>query len=193
MPIAAARSPAAIFFASVSILLISGDVILAARRPHVRHHETHHYAPAEVIEGLPDHTNPVDSAALKCSSCKVLTTEVWERLHALAKKRNGRPVHHEQVDVIEDMCKAVKNQYGLLMRNNKPTTEFSKDPRYSTVKGQWIVPYLEGRCGKILASHEEQILEKYRHVRTLNDFLKIICQRLDRSCQGEDFDSTGDL
>ena len=73
------------------------------------------------------------------------------------------------------------------MRNNKPTLEFSRDDAVSRVKGSWVNLYLEGRCGKILAQHEEQILERYKKVNDLPEFQAGICQKIDRSCLEEKF------
>ncbi len=94
---------------------------------------------------------------------------------------------HAQVELIEHMCEEVKHEYGLVMRRNKPTLEFSRDESISRLKGAWINLYIEGRCGKILAQHEEQILEKYRQVRNLGEFQEWICKRLDKSCHSEVF------
>ena len=168
--------------------IINKNFVVAARRPHPQHHETHHYGASEEIHAeMPDHTLPKNKKALECSSCKVLTEEVWTRLHALSKKMNGRPRHSQQVDLIEDMCVDVKREYGLLMRNNKPTLEFSRDEALTRLRGSWINIYLEGRCGKILAQHEEQILERYKKVRDLAEFQAAICQKIDRSCLQEKF------
>ncbi len=179
---------AAVALALVVIVLLAVSTlggVDAAHRPHAIDHQKHYYAPPQVHEHMPDHTDPKNKPALACSSCKVLTEEVWTRLHALAKRHNGRPRMHAQVEVIEAMCEEVKHEYGLVMRRNKPTLEFSRDETISRIKGAWIGPYLEGRCGKILAQHEEQILEKYRQVRNLGEFQQSICQRLDKSCHGE--------
>lgn len=168
----------------------AASVVDGAYRPHAVDHQKHYYAPEQVHKDMPDHTDPKNKPALACSSCKVLTEEVWQRLHALAKRHGGKPRMHAQVDAIEKMCNEVKHEYGLVMRKNKPTLEFSRDETISRVRGGFINLYIEGRCGKILAQHEEQILEKYRQVRDLGEFQASICQRLDKSCLSEKFTKT---
>ncbi len=165
----------------------------AARRPTPYKPSTHHYAEVQEHPHMPDRHAPDNKRALQCSSCKVLTDEVWQRLHALARANKGKPRHFQQVDVIEAMCKEVKHEYGLVLRNGKPVMEFSRDDAIETLKGTWINDYVEHRCGKILASHEEQILEKYKQVRDLAEFQQVICKKLDRSCLTETFVPNGDL
>lgn len=148
----------------------------------------HHYAPdVKIHNEMPDHTDPQNKKRLQCSSCKVLTQEFWERLHALSERNNGRPRRDQQMDVLESMCNEVKIDYGLVMRNNKPTLEFSREDAISRLKGSWVNVYLETRCGNLVSNHDEVILDKHKTLKNLAEFQQFICQTLDKSCLNEKF------
>jgi hypothetical protein len=160
----------------------------AAVRARTRSHRTHHYAPKVADHpDLPHHTHDDHRDEIKCNSCKALSQEIFERLEALFKLRHDKPKHYETVEVFERMCVDVRKEYGLLMRDNKPTWEFSRRTDVARMQGDWIGPYFEGRCGQLLAAHEEQIVEKFRHHRDLTVMQNFLCKKMDHSCKDVEF------
>ena len=178
------RHAAALFAVVVVALLVvvAPTPAAAAYRPKPEKRPTY-AAREEQIDGLPDHGNPRVRAQLECSACKALVEKVYDDLTALYDLRHGRPKQYEVVEVTENMCARIRDEYGLLMRNNQATNEFSRDASITRMKGSWINTFVEGRCGEILSHYEEPIIEHFPRMRgRLQDFQKFVCYKLDRKC-----------
>ena len=163
-------------------LAVSSAGVAAAYRPKPEARPTYNARP-EQIDGLPDHGDPAIRAQLQCSACKALTAQVYDDLTKLYELRHGRPKTYEVVEVTENMCARLRDEYGLLMRNNMATTEFSRDQAITRMKGAWINSFIEGRCGEILSHFEEAIVENFSKMRgRVKDLQKLVCYKLDRHC-----------
>ena len=78
------------------------------------------------------------------------------------------------------MCKMIKSDYGLLMKNNKPTMDFSRNSAITRLRGNWINTFLENRCNELLSEHEEDITESYQG--GLAAFQTVICREKSKVC-----------
>ena len=137
-------------------------------------------ASEEQVAQLPDYADPEVAKKLKCSACKCLTTEVYNRLTILSELRHGKPKTFEVIEVLEKMCKMIKSDYGLLMKNNKPTTDFSRNPAISRLSDGWINTFLENRCNEMLSDHDEDIVSSYQG--RLAAFQAFICREKSNAC-----------
>jgi len=154
-------------------------VVTSAEEPQ-KEHPRSHPAPQEQVDQLPDFSNPEIAKKLKCSACKCLTREIHDRLSALDKLRHGTPKHFEVAEKIEALCKIVNDEYGLLMRNNKPTLDFSRNAAISRLRGNWINTFLVNRCNEIVDEHENDIVKNYK--KNYEDFKLLICRELSGFC-----------
>jgi hypothetical protein len=145
------------------------------------------YFPSEQLqETIPDHTNPKNKQKIKCSACKVIAEELYFGLTALAKKNNNRPRRDQQTDFFDKVCAKMKTDYGLLMRNNAATLEFSRDADISRIKGSWVNFRLEEHCLSLLDQDEDEILEEFK--KSKDDFVsfqKFVCKKIDKVCVGK--------
>ena len=91
---------------------------------------------------------------------KVITKEIWHRLIKL-HKRFKQPKEYYVIEALENTCTQIRNDFGLLMRNNKPTQEFSSNKKISRMTGNWINSYIETHCGNIFSEYEEEIVEDF--------------------------------
>jgi hypothetical protein len=154
----------------------------AAFRPKPEKRPTY-VAREEQVEGLPDYSDPATKAKLDCSACKALVEKVHEDLSKLYDLRHSRPRHFEVVEVTEHMCARIRDEYGLLMRNNQATTDFSRDAAITRMRGAWINTFVEGRCGYILSHYEEAIIENFPKMRQRpQDLQRLVCYKLDKRC-----------
>eukprot|EP00759_Apiculatamorpha_spiralis_P012887 PhF_6_TR19739/c0_g1_i1/m.28805 len=167
----------------LGIVLITFYVIAccngAPQPPHT------HQADDAQVEQLPNYEDPIVQKKLACSACKSLTLEFQNKLLILRKLRHGKPKYYEVAAEIEGVCKSVKDQYGLLMKNNKPTMDFSKNPAISRLRGNWIDTFLENRCNELLDQHEEELLKSY-HSTTVEEFRSLICRESAKLCSVHD-------
>lgn len=159
-------------------------VVVLATAVMARHHESRptYTAKDEQLAHLPDHTDPHINHQLRCSACKNLADHIFERLSKLHKLRHGKPRSYEVVEALENICGELRDQYGLLLRNNMPTNEFSRDESITRMKGAWINTFIEGRCGDILSHYEESIMEHFGGYSKAEQLQQLICYRLERSC-----------
>jgi hypothetical protein len=139
--------------------------------------------PSEVeLSQIPDLTNPSQAKELKCSSCRSVAREVFDSISSVSKLRHGHPKHYELVDAVDKLCVDIGRSYGLLLKNNKPTTEFSKNAQITRYQGAWINTYLERRCGEILEHYDDDLLrEALRHDR-VDRFREVLCTSWEKSC-----------
>eukprot|EP01065_Artemidia_motanka_P036155 TRINITY_DN44061_c0_g1_i1.p1 TRINITY_DN44061_c0_g1~~TRINITY_DN44061_c0_g1_i1.p1 ORF type:complete len:213 (+),score=77.80 TRINITY_DN44061_c0_g1_i1:71-640(+) len=138
-------------------------------------------ATEEQTDGLPDYGDPAVSKRLRCSACRCLTKEVHSELRRVDKLRHGKPRPWEIEEVLEKICSRLRNDYGLLRRNNRPTEEFSKNTAISRLTGNWINAYIESRCGELMGNYEDEITDTYKEGELI-DFQRRICGELDGSC-----------
>ena len=180
-------SPSTLRFA-LAVLAITAVLLIApaSARPRSAERRPTYEADEEMIEGLPDYTDPVIGRKMKCSACKALVSEVYEKLIRIYKFRHGQPKSYELIEEMEGMCRTLKDEYGLLKRNNKATTEFSRNEAITRLKGAWINTFIEGRCGEILTTHEDAIAEHYAKVRNVGELQQMVCVKWDRSCTREE-------
>jgi hypothetical protein len=171
----------------VITLALFALVASAAYRPKPEKRPTYQ-AREEQLDGLPDHGDPAVRVQLECSACKALVSQLYDDLSKLYDLRHSRPKHYEVVEVTEHMCARVRDSYGLLMRNNMATNEFSRDEAITRMKGSWINSFIEGRCGEILSHYEEPIIENFPRLRNkLKDFQKLVCYKLDKKCAAAEY------
>eukprot|EP01064_Diplonema_japonicum_P009075 TRINITY_DN1653_c11_g1_i1.p1 TRINITY_DN1653_c11_g1~~TRINITY_DN1653_c11_g1_i1.p1 ORF type:complete len:208 (+),score=54.70 TRINITY_DN1653_c11_g1_i1:66-626(+) len=131
-------------------------------------------ATEEQMEGMPDFGDKEVAGKLKCSACKNVVAEVKMALDALTELRHGKPKSFEVHDALDDMCRKISLNYGILRKNNKPTTTFSRNTAISRLTGNWINSYIETRCGEVLTDHDEDLALNYR--RTLPELQDMICR-----------------
>lgn len=163
------------------------DGVSAAYRPKPQKRATY-AAREEQVEGLPDYNDPHVRTRLGCSACKALVEKVYEDLTKLYDLRHGRPRHFEVVEVTEHMCQRLRDEYGLLMRNNHATTDFSRDASITRMQGAWINTFIEGRCGEILSHFEEPIIHHFPKLRgQLGELQKLVCYKLDKKCKAAEY------
>jgi hypothetical protein len=166
----------------IVVVMLANAGVSGAFRPKPEKRPTY-IAKDEQLEGLPDYGNPVVKAKLDCSACKALVEKLHTDLNDLYKRRDDRPKAFEVVEVTEHLCSRVRDEYGLLMRNNQATTDFSRDERITRMKGAWINSFVEGRCGYLLSHFEEPIIENFGHMRhRVEDLQKLVCYKLDKRC-----------
>jgi hypothetical protein len=183
---------------TLTVLLVAAAAlaVIAAAAPTPEHHKAYkqhrpygsraddsYDAKEDQIDGLPDYMNPAVAKQLKCSACKVLMDELYDRLKAIHNDR--KPKMYEVVDVVEGVCADVRDNYGLLMRSNQATNEFSRNKAITRMKGAWINTYLEGRCGELMSHHEESIVEEFPRVQAVEQLMQLVCWRLEQSCAHE--------
>eukprot|EP01063_Lacrimia_lanifica_P042086 TRINITY_DN999_c0_g3_i1.p2 TRINITY_DN999_c0_g3~~TRINITY_DN999_c0_g3_i1.p2 ORF type:complete len:198 (+),score=63.47 TRINITY_DN999_c0_g3_i1:1057-1650(+) len=97
---------------------------------------------------------------LKCSTCKVVVSEVRDVLASLHKRLGRVPKGYEAADVLEDICTTMHNDYGILRKNNKLTTSLSKNAKISRIVGYRIGPFIESFCGDIM-DEAEHVLTRH--------------------------------
>lgn len=153
-------------------VLVFATLSMAQRRPTNRPTYT---AREEQLEQLPEYTNPAIRNKLKCSACKCLTKELYAQLHPLYEKRHGHPKLGEVAEILDGFCRTVRNEYGLLMKNNLPTTDFSRNSAITRLQGAWINNFIEGECGELLSEHEERILDEFPNFRSASDVQTKVC------------------
>lgn len=145
---------------------------------------TSYSAPDAVQATMPDYTIPKNKKILRCNGCKVIAEEIHQGLKALAEKNNNRPRRDQQSKFLEKVSTTMRTEYGLLMKNNMATFEFSKDEDISRIKGNWINVMLEEQCGSLVFDHEDEILAQYE--KDKNDFpsfQKYVCRKLVKTCE----------
>eukprot|EP01060_Flectonema_neradi_P030079 TRINITY_DN429_c5_g2_i1.p1 TRINITY_DN429_c5_g2~~TRINITY_DN429_c5_g2_i1.p1 ORF type:complete len:170 (+),score=35.24 TRINITY_DN429_c5_g2_i1:83-592(+) len=140
-------------------------------------------ATEEQTEGLPDFGDKKVNKRLRCSACKCVVAEVKGALDAVSKLRHGKPKAYELEDKLDNLCRVMRDNYGLLRKNNKPTEIFSKNSAISRLQGNWINSYLETRCGEILSEYEDELLSSYSE--SLIDLTDLICRQGDSTCTEE--------
>ena len=146
----------------------------------------------EQMEEIPHPTDKAAKRALHCNSCHVLARETFLKLSALTKLRHGKPKHYELVDAVDALCREIGQAYGLLLKNNKPTMEFSKDARITRYTGSWITTFLERRCGEIMEAFDDELLVEATRAVDEVQFRRTVCTVWEKSC-AEDEGSAGDL
>jgi hypothetical protein len=140
------------------------------------------YRPDEKeLSKIPDLTK--NDKPLKCSSCRAVAREVHERLWRVSKLRHGHPKHVELVDVLDPVCAQMGASYGLLLKNNEPTTEFSRNEKISRYQGAWINTYLERRCGEIMDHYDDDLIREALRHESLDAFRDRLCTKLEKTCQ----------
>jgi len=135
----------------------------------------------EQFNRIPALTEPKSKKKYQCSSCKAFARE----LYGIVKpKLRGRPrlQEIEMADAIDPLCRQLGRQYGILMRNNFPTNEFSKNTAISRMSGSWITAYLENRCGELLERFEDDLDHRVASASTPEQFQEVLCATLDKSC-----------
>lgn len=145
---------------------------------------TSYTAPDPVQATLPEYTLPKNKKRLRCNACKAIAEEIHQGLNALAEKNNNRPRRDQQSKFLEKVSLTMRNEYGLLMKNNVATFEFSKDEDISRIKGNWINVMLEEQCGSLVVDYEDEILAQYQKDREdFPSFQKFICRKLVKTCE----------
>jgi hypothetical protein len=139
------------------------------------------YRPSEdEVNNIPDLTS--NEKELKCTSCRAIAREVHERLWKVSQLRHGHPKHFELVDVLDSVCFDMASSYGLLLKNNAPTTEFSRNDKISRYQGSWINTYLERRCGDVLHHFDDDLIREALRHETLDAFRHVVCTTWEKSC-----------
>lgn len=155
----------------VVLLMIALTTVAALERPS-----------DEQLSQVPDLTNPANAKELKCNSCRALAREVFEVLTPLIRLRHGHPKHYELVDAVDNLCASIGKNYGLLLKNNKPTTEFSKNAAITRYTGSWINTYLERRCGELMEHYDEDLLREVLRTERLEHYRDVVCSKWEKSC-----------
>ena len=137
----------------------------------------------EQTDGLPDFGDKAVNKRLRCSACKCVVSEVKTALETVSKLRHGKPKAYELEDKIDGLCRVMRDNYGLLRKNNKPTEIFSKNKAISRLQGNWINSYLETRCGEVLSDFEEEFLAQYS--KPVVELTDLICRQGDSTCTKE--------
>lgn len=146
------------------------------------------YRPSDdEVAKIPDLTDPLKSKALRCSSCRAVAREIHERVAAAYKLRHGKPTTFEIADALDPMCRGMATQYGLLMKNNEPTTEFSRNKAITRFQGSWINTFVERRCGEIVDALDDDLIPlAKKHVESLGAFREAVCKEYEGSCKSRD-------
>eukprot|EP00667_Euglena_gracilis_P025091 EG_transcript_29249 len=119
------------------------------------------HAPSpEQVERLPDVSDPRVAKRLRCSACKAVVKEVHQRLQKLAKLRPS-PKSFEVIEALEGVCPSMSQRYGLLLKSNQPTEEFSDNQQISKLQGNWINMYLETACGTLFDEYEDDMVDNF--------------------------------
>jgi hypothetical protein len=176
---------AGLLFVAIVLLPASGGGLASAGRRPKRRDENErptYDAKDEQLEQLPDYGDPKVMKALRCSSCNALIKEVYVRLMALNKRKDGKYRMYEIVDVLEDTCPTLRDEYGLLLKNNKPTTVFSRNKAITRMSGSWINSFIDTRCGELLSTYEEDLIKHYKLVKDLEELRELVCVKWEKTC-----------
>lgn len=139
------------------------------------------YRPSEdEVNKIPDVTK--NDKELKCNSCRAIAREIHERLWRVSRLRHGHPKHYELVDVLDPVCSEMGTSYGLLLKNNEPTTEFSRNEKISRYQGAWINTYLERRCGDVTYQYDDDLIREALRHESLEAFRDVLCTKWEKSC-----------
>lgn len=145
---------------------------------------TSYTAPENVRASVPEYTKPANKKIIKCNACKAIAEEMHRGLTALAQRNNNRPRRDQQSTFLEKLSGVMKTDYGLLMKNNVATFEFSRDEDISRIKGNWVNVLLEEQCGSLVVDYEDEILARYE--KDKNDFpafQEYVCRKLVKTCE----------
>jgi hypothetical protein len=129
----------------------------------------------EQLDNMPDTSDPQVQKDLKCSACKAASREAWEALWGLHRLRQGKIQEFEYDDLFDNHCKSIKSKYGLLMRNNKPTSELSRNTAISRVQGIWVGTMVEDACAELLDRFQDKMVQEYTTARVYKDFQQAAC------------------
>lgn len=129
----------------------------------------------EQIDNMPDTSNPTVQAELRCSTCKAVAREAWEALWGLHRLRQGAIKDFEFDDLFDTHCQNIKGKYGLLMRNNKPTNEISRNTAISRVQGIWVGTMVEDACAELLDRFQDRMIKEFPRVGVYKDFQRLAC------------------
>lgn len=178
------------------MLVVAVSAQQRARRPKVTvHHRTENHKDHS-LELMPDVTNHQVMKELRCSSCKVLSNELYRNLHsvhtaaALKAGRNPKPTHHELVHTLDEMCAHHNNKYALATDGitGKASTTVVTASDYAAgehVQGLWLNKFMKHRCAHLLLHHEESILESHLAVQSSEEFERYMCVDWEHSCDGK--------
>ena len=151
--------------------------------------EESYTAKDDQFDQMPDVGNRKVMRALRCSSCNQLTTEIYTQLVELTekkKKAGRRPKSYEIAEVTEVICPTLRDEYGLVLKNKKPTNIFSKDKALTRMTGAWVNSFIDTRCGEMLDAWEDQIIEEYESVTSVDDMKRLVCIKWEKTCKEEE-------
>ena len=172
-----------IAIATLIVILYAGEVEAYRPKRRSENDRPSYEAKEDQLEQLPDIENPVVMRELACSSCRALTQELYLQMMEVHKKKDGRPRTSDLIDVVEGICPYLADEYGLLLKNNKPTTIFSKNKAITRMQGNWINNFILNRCSEIFSLHEDDILKQYAKVKDLEAFQSLVCIDWQKKCK----------
>jgi hypothetical protein len=139
-----------------------------------------------LLEQVPDPTNPGTKKKLACSSCRAVAKEAFGAMDRLRKLRKGVEKYSEKVEALETVCTTIGKTYGLLMRDNKPTFDFSSNSAISRLQGSWVNTYIESRCGDLMEKYDEDFIKGFGKVSTVIEAQALLCKEWERTCSVEE-------
>ncbi len=113
--------------------------------------------------------------------------EFWRATKELraSKTKKAKVSEVEYIEMMEDVCVYMPKVYALLMRNNKPTTEFSKDSRITRTAGSWITAMLNDSCGVMSGEYDEDWIEASAEYPELEDIQTHFCKNVFKRCAAD--------
>lgn len=132
--------------------------------------------PAEFVP--PDPADANFTRAYQCASCATVATETFESFLAAARRLRGRPGISDLLSSLDQVCRSVSEQYGLVFRGARINDEavvvvrsdplvsvaFSKDPEDQRIHGGWIPAFLQRQCRDVHTAHlRREVLDHVLH------------------------------
>jgi hypothetical protein len=139
--------------------------------------------PYEKQEDIPDVNDPKIRPVLTCSACRAFAKEFYSAVQRVHTLRHGAPKSFELLDAVDRICKTIGEKWGLLLKNNKPTHEFSDNEAITRYKGSWIAHFLEDRCGQIMDTYDEELFRAAAAAPSLKDFKRKLCKEWEKNCK----------
>eukprot|EP00292_Cryptomonas_paramecium_P014898 CAMPEP_0113710282 /NCGR_PEP_ID=MMETSP0038_2-20120614/30064_1 /TAXON_ID=2898 /ORGANISM="Cryptomonas paramecium" /LENGTH=131 /DNA_ID=CAMNT_0000636309 /DNA_START=169 /DNA_END=562 /DNA_ORIENTATION=+ /assembly_acc=CAM_ASM_000170 len=104
------------------------------------------------------------------------------------KQQRKNPKEYEIIEHMDRVCEDTLGDYGIQLRNNRPTYKFSKDSQISRAQGSWASRYIKNVCSELYTDHEDAILRNIDKPRA--SFIRTMCSVESSLCNQEDMDNT---
>ena len=169
----------------ITLLLMSILAVFVTAADDVQQKPSQHRPSDDLVDQIPDPTKAANKKKYKCSSCKALAKEAFTALDKLRRLRKGVEKYAEKVEALETLCASIGKNYGLLMRNNAPTHDFSNNAAISRLQGSWVNTYLESRCGELMEKYDEDLIREFNNVQSAVEAQTLICSTWEKSCSAK--------